>query len=227
MSHTTRQQFVASIREALGKSAASPTTVPVAPAVADSLARLTKREDDFYELFVKRAAENGLTMIRTTAAQLTHTVLGILSDIEAKSVTVALSRLAQGAALTEAVRGKGITIANWKGDATMASHYVVQAGISDVHAALADSGSLVCNSGPEHGRGHSLVVPMHIAIVRRSDVVPDMLDYLATVRGLGPAQLPSAQAIITGPSKTADIEGVLITGIHGPFKVFALLVEDE
>jgi L-lactate dehydrogenase complex protein LldG len=106
----------------------------------------------------------------------------------------------------------------------MEPHFIADASVTDVHAALAETGTLICNSDADHSRGCSLAVPTHIAIVRRQDLVPDMLDYTATLAGLTPAQLPSAQAFITGPSKTADIEGVLITGVHGPGKVIILLV---
>ena len=121
---------------------------------------------------------------------------------------------------------RGITLCDWQSDPTMKNHYAVDAGVTDVHAALAETGTLICCSDSTHGRGLSLVPPIHIAIVRRSDILPDMLDYMATCESTDPADLPSAQALITGPSKTGDIEGVLITGVHGPGRVLICLVED-
>ena len=224
--HTTRDEFLGTIRKALGRSAPL-GAAPVPPVVPADLVRLTSATDNYVGLFARRAAENGLTVVPTTAALLTAKILEILADIKATSVTVAMPKLPQGPAITQAVRSAGVAIAGWKNDPKMVSHYSASASISDVSCAIADSGSMICCSGPEHGRGHSLVVPMHIAIVRRRDVYPDMIDYLATVKGLAPEKLPSAQAIITGPSKTADIEGVLITGIHGPFRVYVLLVDDD
>ena len=91
-------------------------------------------------------------------------------------------------------------------------------------AALAETGTLICCTDADHARGHSLAVPLHVAIVRQSDILPDMIDYMARIHGSSPADLPSAQTLITGPSKTADIEGVLITGVHGPGKVCVLIV---
>ena len=99
-------------------------------------------------------------------------------------------------------------------------------GVTDVHAALAETGSLICNVDAKHSRGLSLVPPVHIAIVGARQILPDMLDYFATQHDVTGIALPSSQAIITGPSKTADIEGQLVTGVHGPGKVFVYVVED-
>src|SRR5690606_18699946 len=97
---------------------------------------------------------------------------------------------------------------------------------TDVHAAIAETGSLVCCSDGGHSRGLSLIPPVHIAIVRKSDILPDMFDFWPRYAQSQPDELPSSIAFITGPSKTADIEGVLITGVHGPGRVFVLVVED-
>ncbi len=105
-------------------------------------------------------------------------------------------------------------------------YYDTDAGISDVHAALAETGTLICCSGRSHPRGTSLVPPYHLALVRRSDILPDMIDYWARLKGIPGRDLPSSQAFITGPSKTADIEGILITGVHGPGRVDIVLIDD-
>jgi L-lactate dehydrogenase complex protein LldG len=113
----------------------------------------------------------------------------------------------------------------WRDTPGFEALYNTDVGITDVQAAIAETGSLVCTAGPGSARGLSLVPPIHIAIVRRSQVVPDLIDYWTPSLN---AQLPpsSSVALITGPSKTADIEGVLITGVHGPREVHILLIED-
>ncbi|MAE60513.1 MAG: hypothetical protein CMJ49_04050 [Planctomycetaceae bacterium] len=115
---------------------------------------------------------------------------------------------------------------DWRNDSKMTSAYQADAGLTGVHAGLAETGTLICNSDAAHARGASLAPPVHIAVVRRRDILPDMLDYLPRLEGMSPAELPSSQAWITGPSKTADIEGVLITGVHGPGKLIIVLVDD-
>ncbi|HNQ22683.1 MAG TPA: lactate utilization protein C [Phycisphaerae bacterium] len=102
--------------------------------------------------------------------------------------------------------------------------FAVGAGISGVAAAVAETGSIVCVSGPSRWRSLSLVPPVHIAVVREEQILPDLLDLLATAP---PENLPAQLVVITGPSKTADIEGILITGVHGPGEVHVVVVTAE
>ena len=106
------------------------------------------------------------------------------------------------------------------------AQFDVDCGITGVHAALAETGTLVLYSDAHHSRGLSLVPPLHIAIVYRRDILPDMLDHWARLRGIPGSDLPSNMVFITGPSKTADIEGELVTGVHGPEAVHIMLVEE-
>ena len=71
-------------------------------------------------------------------------------------------------------------------------------------------------------RGAYLLPFVHVAIVRASQVVPDLVDAWDQFED-GPA----LSLLVTGPSKTADIEGVLITGVHGPGELHVVLVEDR
>ncbi len=96
-------------------------------------------------------------------------------------------------------------------------------GISGVFAAIAETGTLVLASDATRSRGTFLIPPVHIAIVQEFQVVPDMLDLWPLV-GTKP---PTALTLITGPSKTADIEGILVTGVHGPGAVHVILVAPD
>ena len=94
-------------------------------------------------------------------------------------------------------------------------------GITGVHAAIAETGSIICASGDELWRGLSLIPPAHIAIIHQRQIVPDLIDLLTV---LPSGQLPANLTLISGPSKTADIEGILITGVHGPGVVHVVVV---
>ncbi len=217
-------EFIARVRAALGRSRTEPAPPP--PAVDETIARLARPSDDLVALFEKRATLVGMKVRRIKSADLTREVLAVLESVSARRVVVGVGSLPQALGLKESIRRKGIEVVDWQAAPGLDTQYDTDAGITDVHAALAETGTMICNSDAGHSRGLSLIPPVHIPLVRASDILPDMLDYWARIKGKRGRELPSSMAFITGPSKTADIEGVLITGVHGPGAVHVMLVED-
>lgn len=99
-------------------------------------------------------------------------------------------------------------------------------GITSATHAVAETGSLVMHAGVGCERVTSLLPPVHIAIVAESQIVPDLFDALARMRDPGSGALPSNVTLITGPSKTGDIELQLTTGVHGPGKWHVIVVRE-
>jgi len=126
-------------------------------------------------------------------------------------------------ALINDLRASGATVVDRDGSDVL---WELDAAVTDVRAAIAETGTLVCCTDGRQGRLLSLLAPVHVAIVRSSDIVADMLDYWQRVAGDVGGRGPSCQVMITGPSKTSDIEGVLITGVHGPGEVHVVIVDD-
>ena len=221
----TRQQMLDRVRGALGRSGPTDAS-PTPPEVDDSVVRTVAGADDLVAVFAQRAEAVNAVVHRCTAEGLAEAAVRVLSEVDARRIVMATPRLAGAEALAEALRRGGIELLDWQGDPQMRASYEADAGLTDVHAAIAETGSIVCEADDAHGRGLSLAPPVHVAVVRRSDIVPDVLDYQRQLRQIPPEQATSSRSIITGPSKTADIEGVLITGVHGPGQVIVLLVED-
>lgn len=92
-----------------------------------------------------------------------------------------------------------------------------EVGITSADYALADTGSLVIFGEP---RLLSLLPPCHIAIIEESQIVASLDD----VFRLHP--LPDTFVVITGPSRTADIEMRLVRGVHGPGEIHVIIIED-
>jgi L-lactate dehydrogenase complex protein LldG len=86
------------------------------------------------------------------------------------------------------------------------------ATISEALYALADPGSVVLAASPEEPRAKSLLPEVHLTIVTEDRVLPGLDDLFAR---LG-TELPSSLAIVSGPSRSADIEQILVLGVHGP-----------
>ncbi len=95
-------------------------------------------------------------------------------------------------------------------------------GISQMDWALADTGSLAQNSTAIEQRLVSSLSTIHIAIVPTSGILPDMPTLLSKVHPRDCAYL----AMITGPSRTADIERVLTIGVHGPERLVIIFVDE-
>lgn len=100
----------------------------------------------------------------------------------------------------------------------------LRAGITGADAALAESGSVVLVSGPGRPRMASLVPLAHIAVLRTSQIVRTLPHLIAARPALTAAG--SNLVVVTGPSRTADIEMTLTLGVHGPRHLHVVLIDD-
>jgi L-lactate dehydrogenase complex protein LldG len=98
-------------------------------------------------------------------------------------------------------------------------------GITGVFAAIAETGSLMLLSGRETPASVSLLPETHVAIVAHERVVATMEDGFARLRAEAGA-IPRAVNIVSGPSRTADVEQTVTLGAHGPRRVLIVLVEN-
>lgn len=94
--------------------------------------------------------------------------------------------------------------------------------ITRVEALIAATGSLLV-SAASGGRGGSIVAPVHIALARRDQLVPDIEAALKLAEERGLPQTSSYFGVITGCSRTADIEKLLVIGAHGPKRVVVIV----
>ncbi|MBI3473178.1 MAG: lactate utilization protein [Candidatus Solibacter usitatus] len=95
-------------------------------------------------------------------------------------------------------------------------------GITSADYALADTGTLVMLASRQEARLISLLPPVHLAVVPRERILTS-LDELPMLQPL-PVEERSSMVLITGPSRTADIEQILVRGVHGPGEVHVILV---
>jgi L-lactate utilization protein LutC len=99
---------------------------------------------------------------------------------------------------------------------------VVDIGITSADYALSDTGTLVMLASPAEARLVSLLPPAHLAVVPSERILTG-LDELFTILP-NPAAQTSSMVLITGPSRTADIEQILVRGVHGPGQVTVVIV---
>lgn len=101
------------------------------------------------------------------------------------------------------------------------------AAITTCECLIARTGSIVLSAAQQSGRTVSVYAPVHICIAYTNQLVYDIKDGLELVQNKYHQNLPSLITFATGPSRTADIEKTLVTGVHGPKEVFCFLIQAE
>ena len=100
--------------------------------------------------------------------------------------------------------------------------------VTGAFAAVAETGTLMLVSGPEHPTTLNFLPDTHIVVLERNAVVGTYEEAWDRLRAAtGGAPLPRTVNFVTGPSRTGDIEMQIELGAHGPRRLHILLVEGE
>ena len=158
----------------------------------------------------------------------------IIGTHAARKIAVGTGGLVEQLGIADNLRVAGLEVSSLEHIAPVAFRdtlFAADVGISNVEYLIAETGSIVMATGPLEARSLSLLPPVHIAVARISQILPDLFDLFdlySPVADLskptGPP--PSCLTIITGPSKTGDIELKLVTGVHGPGEVHVIVCRD-
>lgn len=99
------------------------------------------------------------------------------------------------------------------------------AGVTECECLVAQTGSVCVTTLSSGGRALSVLPPHHVVIARRAQLLPDLsAAYELLADKYAAKGYPSFISFITGPSRTGDIERILVLGAHGPKKLTVLLV---
>jgi L-lactate dehydrogenase complex protein LldG len=190
---SAKEDILARVREALGPSPQGRAgQVPRAYRPAGSLSR-----DGVVELFCERVAEYRATVTRVSA------------DAVDAAIRVALDG-ARNVAASPGAPGGFPT-----GELTVAQLDELDAVVTGAALAIADTGTIVLDSGPESGpRALTLVPDHHVCVVRADTIVPSVPDAVAALAEAARAGRPIT--FVSGPSATSDIELDRVEGVHGP-----------
>ena len=213
--------FLADLRR---KTQGMPRSTPLPPANASDL-REVSEGTDLVAHFTAKAVAAGCDVRRAGEDAWHSAVLAILREHGARTVVVEAD---SGSALTDervrelqtGLEAEGIRMVSRPDDETL---FASNASVTGVAAAISETGTIVCVSGPAVARGTSLIPPVHVALMRADQIIGDLFDYFERC---GPADpVPANINLISGPSKTADIEGILVTGVHGPEHVHIVVLD--
>ncbi len=100
--------------------------------------------------------------------------------------------------------------------------FSTECGITTSRGAIAESGSVILVPSPEEPRLLSLAMPVHLVIVEASRIFPTLSAFIAS--GEYQSEVPSNLVLVTGASRTADIEMILAMGVHGPKSLLVVLI---
>jgi len=99
------------------------------------------------------------------------------------------------------------------------------AGVTGCEVLVAQTGGIMVSVQSAGGRALSVLPPHHVVIARSSQMVPDLTAAFEHVKRKYGKAFPSFMGFITGPSRTGDIERILVLGAHGPKRLTVLLVD--
>jgi L-lactate dehydrogenase complex protein LldG len=208
-----RDYILHKVRTALGRTAAAPAE----PAPAARIRVPQMGTNERIELFARKLDGLAAKFYRApSAADACEYVASLLAGRAAVASNAPF--LAEcGIAALPGVRS-GFT----DREALRAACAEAPAGITSADYALADTGTLVMFSSREEPRLISLLPPLHVAVVPREKILTGLDELLALVPR--PADRTSSMVLITGPSRTADIEQILVRGVHGPGELHVVVV---
>ena len=101
-----------------------------------------------------------------------------------------------------------------------------QQGITSCEYLIARLGSIMVSSAQSSGRRLIVYPDIHIVVAYTSQILPDLPEALNAISEKYGKNLPSLISVISGPSRTADIEKTLVMGAHGPRELYLFLIDD-
>lgn len=101
----------------------------------------------------------------------------------------------------------------------------LQVGITDCEYLVARTGSIVMSTAQSAGRAFPVYVPVHVIIACDCQLVYDLNEAILKIEQRYHTDYPSAWYLVSGPSRTGDIEKTLVLGVHGPVEVYVFLMK--
>jgi L-lactate dehydrogenase complex protein LldG len=199
---SAKEEILARVRAALGPS-------PVAPEIPREYRSAgTLPRDGIVDLFCERVAEYQATVHRVPAAEAAEVVRSILAGAARVGVPVGFPDL-------------GLSIIA-DDELSIEVLDTLDAVVTGSALAIADTGTIILDSGPASGRRALTLVPdHHVCIVDAATIVPSVPDAVAQLAEAAAEGRPIT--LISGPSATSDIELDRVEGVHGPRRLDVLV----
>lgn len=222
-----QEAFLQTIAQKLGRPRRSGVTPPVWERQALLRPAQNPSREELLQQFAANLEAQRTQVVRVTAAEFPRALAEALDDFSVQSAIywydplleqLQLAELltehqVQHTACPEAVR------ADFRATAAQAD-----LGITTARLAVAETGTIVLFNGGRRGRIASLLPPHYLVILREEQIVPTLAEVMTHIKQEVAAGLPACINLITGPSRSADIEGDLAIGVHGPGNVRVIVL---
>ncbi|HWO71273.1 MAG TPA: lactate utilization protein [Actinomycetota bacterium] len=204
-----REAFLARVRAALADAVAPPLPAALPRTFASGDGRL-------FERFAEELAAAGGEARRLPSSALADAVAELAGDAGTAVVTPDLGPFL--GRVEEGLRRAGCHAL----EPTRAAAAQADLGITGAALGVAATGSVLLRAGPDASRAASLLPPVHVAVLPEGRLVPGFEELFAAMPDL--ARGASQTVMVTGPSRTTDIERTLVRGVHGPLRVVVLAI---
>jgi L-lactate dehydrogenase complex protein LldG len=212
---SAREEILGKVRASLGRSPGSPVaTIPPASRVGPRTAGPVEAE--IAQFFAEIGKLNGVSR-RLAGRDALRSALAELVQVEAvKKATAWTTPDLAALDIPGSLKALGVELVSPHADMRLVAE--CELGITGVDAALPETGTILLRSSPEKPRVVSLLPRVHLAILRRAALRADLHQALADMKHDGYGVL------VTGPSRTADIQLKITLGVHGPKSLYVWLL---
>ncbi len=211
-----REEILGRVRAALQRSPNSP--VPPVPAASRVAPRTpASQEAEIAQLFAEIEKLSGKTRRLAKAGMLTSALADLVKAESVKKASLWTTPDLLAWDVAGILRSLGVEIVPPEAGKRRVAE--CELGVTSVDAALPETGTLLLGSSPERPRVVSLLPRVHLAILTLGVLRADLHQALAEVKQGGYC------VMITGPSRTSDIELTLTLGVHGPKSLYAWLLD--
>lgn len=205
--------------ELIGEARSAVETRLAEPPRGPSVARAQLAQPEKVALFCQWAEALNATVARVGPAEVPGEVTAYLARNNLPAnVAMAPSPLLEG---YDWASQKMLSIRRGRGEGSD------QVSVTGAFAGIAETGTVVMASGPDHPVSLNLLPDTHVVVLRESDIVGGYEDVWGRLRArYGKNLMPRTVNTITGPSRTGDIEQAMELGAHGPRRMHILVVRD-
>jgi L-lactate dehydrogenase complex protein LldG len=234
-----RAEFLANVRNLIGHDEGATVVPPDATGLSvshtDAVAEAeqaraiaAERSGELFDAAAEAAETAGWTVHRLSATgEIANRVLRICRERNIETVLTSSHDVLGRAGVEDVLNAVGISAEVLRrGDVgTKAAAFSAGAGISGADWFIAESGTLVLHPRAGLSRLLTLAPPIHIAILEPGQVLPSLDELFAIERAAQiDGSLASSVNLISGPSRTGDIEATIVEGIHGPIETHLIMV---